>query len=198
MKSKGTKGILIVIILAFLVVGYYSYLSNRTKETAEEVQTESSLTPVQQVLAQDFTRNYPQTPREVLKHYGEITKCFYSEDITDEELRALGLKALELYDEELVAKQGNTYLDSLKSDVAAMRSSGTIVSGYKLSSSTDVEYFTKNERECAGLYCIFTLRNGTSMEATEEVFILRKDDKQHWKILGWDLAEPGKKQVGNS
>lgn len=195
MKTKGTKTMLIVIVFAFLVVGYYTYLSNRTKETSEIIQSEGSITPVQQVLAQDFQINYPQTPREVLKTYSEITKCFYNEEITDAELNALGLKILELYDDELVAKQGNTYLESLKSDVAAMRSRGTVISGYKLSASTDVDYFKKNDRECAGLYCIFTLRNGTNMESTEEVFILRKDDKQHWKILGWDLAEPGSKDM---
>jgi len=198
MKSKGTKGIIIMLVLAFLVVGYYTYLSNRTKVSEDNIQTDSSITPVQQVLAQNFQMNYPQTPREVLKHYCEITKCFYNEEITDSDLNALGLKIMELYDDELVAKQGTAYLSTLKNDVAGMRSQGTVISGYKLSASTDVKYFTKNDRECAGLYCIFTIRNGTKMESTEELFILRKDGEGHWKILGWDLAEPGKNETGNS
>ncbi len=185
---RGNKGIFIMLMMVLLVVGYYSYLSNRTKEEESQIISETKLSPVEEVLAMDLNRNYPSTPREVVKCYAEITKCFYNETYSDEQLKLMGSKIQELYDADLVTKQGTSYQDNLKTDVALMKSQGTIVSGYKTSASTDVEYFTKDERDCAGLYCIFTLRNGTATQATQEVFILRKDDKGHWKILGWDVA----------
>lgn len=188
MKGKSNKTFLILIILVVLVVGYYAYLSNRAKEDKAEIIASTNVTHVQEMIAQDYTRNYPATPREVVKHYAEITKCFYGETYTDEELEKLGYKIRELYDADLVIKQGNGYIENLKKDVQDMVAAGTVVSGYKVSASTDVKYYTKDGRECAGLYCIFTLRNGTSMQSVEEIFILRKDDDGHWKIFGWDVA----------
>ena len=94
MKGKGrsVKLVIIGIILVALVVGYYFYLSNKVK-TAREEQTE--VTAVQNVLMRDLERSYPPTPKEVLRYYCEITKCFYNEEYTEEELQELALKAQE-------------------------------------------------------------------------------------------------------
>ena len=62
------------------------------------------------------------------------------------------------------------------------------ISGYDLSSSTDVYYFTEKGDECARLYCIFNVKQGASSVPSMEQFVLRKDENGHWKILGWDLV----------
>ena len=58
-----------------------------------------------------------------------------------------------------------------------------------VSASTDVEEFVVDGRECARLYVTYRLRQGTEYIYSNEVFIMRKDENGHWKILGWELLE---------
>ncbi len=187
-NRDGVKGFLIGIVLICMVIGYFYYLSNKeSKETTEEV---VQTTAVQEVLMRNLENNYPPSPREVLKYYGEIVQCFYGEEYTEEEFLELAAKVLELYDDELVAnKTQQQYLDDLRFEVDNMKEQGIVVSSYSLPSSTDVEEFKKDGFRWAKLYCNFSLRKGTQLEITNEVFLLRKDDAGHWKIYGWQLVE---------
>lgn len=187
-NRDGVKGFLIGIVLICMVIGYFYYLSNKeSKETTEEV---VQTTAVQEVLMRNLENNYPPSPREVLKYYGEIVQCFYGEEYTEEEFLELAAKVLELYDDELVAnKTQQQYLDDLRFEVDNMKEQGIVVSSYSLPSSTDVEEFKKDGFRWAKLYCNFSLRKGTQLEITNEVFLFRKDDAGHWKIYGWQLVE---------
>lgn len=188
-RFKGTKGAIVLLLLFFMLIAYYFYLSNRNRGVVEE-ESNVEATRVQDILIQDLERNYPATPKEVIKYYSEITQCVYNEEYTEEELERLSNRALELYDSELAnMKSKEAYLKDLKADVSKFKQEKIVVSSYRVSNSTDVKYFTVSGRECAGLYCTYTLRKGTSLEYTQEVFILRKDEVGHWKILGWDLAD---------
>ena len=74
MKRSGVITIIIIgLILVAVVVGYVINL-NRKSDANEETVVES--TAVQKVLQRDLERNYPPTPKEVVKYYAEITKCF--------------------------------------------------------------------------------------------------------------------------
>lgn len=183
-RFKGKKGTIILILLLCMLLCYYFYLSNKKQEAKEEaVET----TAVQDVLLRDLSRNYPATPKEVIKYYAELTKCFYNEEYSEEQLKQLGEKAMELYDEELAAYQPQPgYIDSLKSDIDDFRQEEIKVSSYNVANSTDVDYYSVDGRECARLYCSFTLRKGTNLQTIEEIFVLRRDEKGHWKILGWE------------
>lgn len=181
-QFRGTKGIIVLLILICMLLCYYFYLSNRKDKTdAEVVET----TAVQEVLLRDLSKNYPATPKEVIKYYSELTKCFYNEEHTEEELKKLSDRAMEMYDADLAANQTGEYENNLKEDIIAFKQSGIQVSSYRVSSSTDVEYFYSGDRECASLYCTYTLRKGTDLLGVEEQFVLRKDEDGHWKILGW-------------
>ncbi len=192
MKGKGrsVKLVIIGIILVALVVGYYFYLSNKVK-TAREEQTE--VTAVQNVLMRDLERSYPPTPKEVLRYYCEITKCFYNEEYTEEELQQLALKAQELYDDELVAnKTQEQYLKDLKSEIAERKENKCTISGYELSPSTDVKEYTKDGYTCATMYCTLKLKQDGKTTQSMEQFVLRKDEEGHWKIYGWQLVNASK------
>lgn len=186
-NAQGIKGMIIMLVLLALILGYYAYLSNRSKKDKSE---EVVISAVQEVLMRDMEKNYPPTPKEVLKYYSELTQCFYNEELTEEELRDLGMRARELYDDELVANQTEEeYLSDLEFDVASFHSKGLTVFSFSTSSSTDVEEFTLDGRKWARLYCIYNLRQGSAMLSTQEVFLMRKDEDGHWKIYGWDLVE---------
>lgn len=183
-RFASTRGMIVFLLLVCMLAGYYFYLSNKT-EKDEEVDA----TKVQEVLLRDLSRNYPATPKEVVRYYSEIMQCLYNEEYTEEELEQLAEKVLEIYDSDLVAFQSEEYINKLRDDVTDYKTRGVSVSSFKTSNSTDVEYFTKDGRQCAGIFCTYTLRLGSSLEAVEEVFILRKDEEGHWKIFGWDDAK---------
>lgn len=188
--SKTIKIVIIALILASLVLGYYFYLGKKTGEQQTDTQVE--ITVVQSVLMKDLERSYPPTPKEVLKYYCQITQCFYNEEYSDEELLQLASKIQELYDEELVAnKTQEEYLSDLKTEIIQMKQNQYTITGYEISASTDVERFVQNGRSCARLYCTFSLKQAgsTGTMTSMEQFVLREDEDGHWKILGWELAE---------
>lgn len=190
-RFSGNKGVIIFTVLAILIAGYFYYLSNRNVPQPEEAVPEIEvMTPVQQVLVRDLDTNYPPTPREVVKYYSEISQCFYNEELTEDDIYALGMKARELYDEELVANQTEAdYIDSLKYDIQDFKSKKRTIASYEPSSSLDVETFSEDGFEWARLYCNYGVKQGEILYNSNTIFILRKDENDHYKIYGWKLAK---------
>ena len=78
MKRSSVIGIIVFgVILVAVVAGFAFSLSHR-KEVAE---ADTQPTPVQKVLMRDLERNYPPTPKEVVKYFADITQCFYNEEL---------------------------------------------------------------------------------------------------------------------
>ncbi|MBQ7954646.1 MAG: hypothetical protein IJ282_02740 [Lachnospiraceae bacterium] len=186
-SQKSTlKGSIVIILLLVVIVGYYYYLSNKEKEKEEQ---NPKITAVQEVLMRNLESNYPPTPREVVKYYSEITKCFYNEECTDGELEQLADKADQLFDTELAEHNDwGGYMISLRSEIDDFKENQILISTYIISSSVDVEYFEDDGYEFARLHCIYTLKQGNAKQDIDEVFLLRKDENKHWKIYGWDNA----------
>jgi hypothetical protein len=186
-KSKGVKGTILIIVLIAFIVSYYFYLSNREK-TAEE----NTVSAVQDVILRNLDNNYPPTPREVIKYYSDITKCLYNESYSDEELEQMADKLLEMYDDELAENNPrDQYITSLKADVADFTKNSYSIVNYSVSTSTDVEEFTKDGRQCARLYCTYSVKNGSNYTSSKMEFVLRKETSSgHWKILGFELVNP--------
>ena len=174
-KEKGqgrVKALIIVIFLLCLVLGYYYYLSN--KRSGRESEQQVKATAVQEVLMRDLESNYPPTPREVVKYYAEITRCFYGEDYTDEDFKDMAMKIQKLYDDELVAnKTEQQYLDDLLLEINGLKDQQVVISSYSPASSTDVEEFVQDGYSWAQMRCTFNLRQGTQFQKTEEIFLLR-------------------------
>ena len=169
------------------VVGYYAYLSNRSH--AERA--EASMTVVQSTLSRDLTNAYPATPKEVIRYYNEIMKCLYNEDCTDEEIEQLGYKARELYDEELLqANEIGAYLINLKAEVKQFKEKNRRIASSAVANSTDVDIYKMDGYSFARISSGYTFMEGSTSYPTRYVFLLRRDDKKHWKIYGWkDYAD---------
>jgi hypothetical protein len=185
MKSpKGVKGFIIILILVLLVIGYYYYLSNRSYRDRKEA--EVVVTPAQSLLLLNFDINYPPTPKEVVKQYMEFSKVLHNENLSDEEVEAVGLKLLEILDDDLVAnKTKEDYIKDLKSEIKTFRDNDYSIVNMYTSQSTDVDFFTVEGRECASLYGTFSIRTSSGTQLLQDIFILRKDSDGHWKIYGW-------------
>ncbi len=186
LMRKGPKSAAVLAVMVITVFALYYYLVNKVERSDPEVETSA----VEDVLLKNLETDYPATVREVIKYYNEIMSCYYSENPTDEELKKLADKAMELYDAELVDYQSEEmYIEDLKAEIAAFVASDTVLSHVALSSSTAVDYYTYNGRECAQIRCIYTMRQKTGLMTIKEVYVLRKDDSGRWKILGWTPAE---------
>ena len=189
-KNDSAKRIVIMIILAAIVVGGFAMIALRNKPSEA---TPNTLTPVEEVLSRNLGNNYPGTPKEVLKYYSEITRCFYSEPYTPEQLGELAAKSRDLLDDELRAQQDDErYLNDLKTSIDIFKSNDRNISSYSVSSAADIDYYRFENADWAKAMCVFTIREGTKMVATQEEFLLRKDPQGHWKIFGWRIYDKDK------
>ena len=123
------KGVLIVLVLAVLIVTYSVHMSNLAKGKEDEgtVKTDA----VTELLQRNLTTNYPQTPKEVIKYFSEITQCYYNEEYTDEQLILLADQMLKLYDPELANfKSHDDYIQDLKDDIAEYKFNNYTISSF--------------------------------------------------------------------
>lgn len=184
--KNGSKKYIVLGIMVITAFALYYYMVNRTKTNQPELET----TAIQDVLLKNLENDYPATVREVVKYYNEIMMCFYNEEHTEDELEKLAQKAMELYDDELADYQNEVqYMANLEAEIEGYKGSGTVISTTALASATDVDYYTHGGRDCAKIRCLYTLRQGTRLQVLKEVYVLRKDDAGHWKILGWAVAD---------
>lgn len=190
MKTKKgkftTQTTIVVMVLIVAVVGYYCYLVNRSNRRVEE----RTLTTVENILLRDLENNYPPTPKEVIRYYNDIIKCFYNEECSQEQLEELALKARGLYDQELLDHNAwDTYIFNLEAEIQDFKNNNRKISNISLAASTDVDEFTKNGYKFAKIRCGYNILQGRDASSTIQVYLLRKDGDGHWKIYGWDLAE---------
>ena len=94
LMRKGPKSAAVLAVMVITVFALYYYLVNKVERSDPEVETSA----VEDVLLKNLETDYPATVREVIKYYNEIMSCYYGENPTDEELKKLADKAMELYD----------------------------------------------------------------------------------------------------
>lgn len=186
MKFKGMKGIIILFFGGLCILGIFFRMNNKKTPGSEEEKV-AKVTAVDEVLQRNLVTNYPNSPKEVVKYFAEITKCYYNEDLSEDgKLEEVADQMLKLYDDELVSyKTHMDYLFDLQSDINFYKENGYTISSYAPSASTDVFYFREDGFDWARLYCAFTIKSGQYRKTINEVFVLRKDENSHWKIYGW-------------
>lgn len=193
--NKGVKRLLAGLGFVIIIATFYYLISNRNITTTSEVPAKMSV--VQDLLSRNLTKDYPPTPKEVVKLYADITVALYSEDYTDEEYHDLALMMRSLFDVKLAENTPeDVYLNSLKNEIDGIRNPGYKISSYSLGAATDVEYFKKDAHDCARLRAAFTMKNikNKYVRLTRETFILRKDFDGHWKIFGWAMDKEDEEQ----
>lgn len=188
-RLKKMRGIIVLVVLVALAVGYYFYLSNRRGVYDDD---NVEITRVQEILMKNIDKNYPATPKEVIKLYSDISQCFYNEKYSEEELQGLAKMAYGLFDADLVAiNPWDRYFSNLKTEIEDYKKKNYVISAYTTSSSVDIEHekFTKDGYTCTRVYVYYTMRRGTKITTVDEVFVLRKDKSGYWRIFGWQLVE---------
>ncbi len=178
---KKSRIIIIVLVCVGLLVGGYAYWMNSNSGASSE---DIELTKVQQLITKDLEKNYPQTPREVIKTYSEIISCFYNEEYTENELEKLVDQTLLLMDEELAANNPkNDYFKAVKEEILEYESADRTIVSYTLPSSNEVEFRTVDDRECAYVETSYFIKEKNSYNKTYQTYVVRKDEDGQWKIL---------------
>jgi hypothetical protein len=186
MKKALRIGIAIICMVS-LVVGYYAYLSRRNDNASAKDNVE--LSEVQSILTKNFKKDYPATPRAVVKWYNRIITAYYSEEYTQEQLEQMADQARMLMDDELLKyNPRDTYLASLSMEIEDYHNRERIIVSSTVSDSNEVQYKKVNGYDCAFLSTYYFIREGSSYTRTYEDFCLRKDSNGNWKILTWRLS----------
>lgn len=185
MKKAGI--FLAALICICVVLGGFYYVNDKKKTTAED---NTKLTEVEKVITKNLDSSYPKTPREVVKFYNRIITCYYANQYSEEQLNQLVDKAQELFDDEL--KQNNPkerYLLAVKTDVEKYESESKTISQSNVCDSNDVLYKTVDGDDLAYVTASYFIKEGTSYSKTYQEYVLRKNDKGQWKILGYEKVE---------
>ena len=186
-----TKITIFLVFLIILVVGYYSYLSGKNRTE----QQEAVMSEVDTALSRDLNNNYPATPKEVIKYYNDLIKCFYNEDCTAEEIQELGRKSLQLFDEELRENnEEDTYLTRLQGEIKSYQDKKRKIASISLAPSTNVDYYAADGYSFARISCGYGMTENGKKSSTMLVYLLRRDENRKWRIYGWETAE----QLNNS
>lgn len=183
-----------MVVLALFVLAAFYIINNRAKRIEKDV---DKVSPVKELLVMDLSANYPNTPKEVVRMYAEITRCFYGESYSEDEFIALAKLSRELFDQELIDNQDEeSYIRALRAEVALYKQKNSTISSVSISSSADVEYYNFKDDEWAQLVVIYSIKTGSSTSPTKERFLLRKDDEGHWKIFGFRNESLNKSENG--
>ena len=183
------RTVILVICVAVIIVGYYFYLSRRDGSITEEdgLAADSELS---KVLAKDFSKEYPETPRSVVKWYNRIIMLYYDEDTGDDDVDRLCDQAMMLFDADLLqANPREFYLANVKADITDYHSRGREIRQTSVQSSGDVEYKTMKDRDYAYVIAYYFTKEGSTYTRTYQKFALRKDDTGKWKILAIELTD---------
>lgn len=170
----------IAAVVLVLIYVNQSKQANDLKETSME-----KLSEVEELLELDLDNEYPETPKEVAKLHGDMTRLLYS-GVEDDEIKDLAIKIRELYDDEFLDKNPEEqYLAELYTDIALWNQVNRRIELNVVASEENEENYEKEGKQYATAYISFTI---TERGKTSELrrYIMRKDKDDRWKILGWD------------
>ena len=179
---------LIALLCAVLVIGYYYYLSHRNDHRSAE--NDTKLTEVDKIVTTDLSKDYPSTPRAVVKYYNRIITAYYGEEYSQKELEQMADQARSLMDEELLSHNSRAdYLTALKADIDDYAKREKKILQSSVSDSDDITYATVEGSYCAYVNAYYFCKEGKHYSRTYQEFVLRRNDEGQWKILSFRLTK---------
>ncbi len=184
--KKNIKIIIVLAIFAVLGISYYFYLAN--KPWNNDVESENP--ELAKLLTFDVENNYPQSPKEVVKLYAQITRAYYKTKLTDDQIEVLGMKARLLFDDKLKEQQTDEqFLMALRSDIDLYQGLGRYVADYEICNSSLIQYKTIRGEQYAIIPMKYIIRQGKETVSAYHSFKLHKDEDGKWKLLYWEATD---------
>ena len=175
---------IISLACAALVVGYFIYLNKKNSKTEEP---DKQLTETEIIETTDFDKNYPETPRAVVKWYNRIAAVIYNNDLGDVKLEAVGEQERKLLDDDLLKlNPEKDFYNNLEKEMKENEERKRTIVSSEVSESADVTYKTVAGYECAYVYAYYFGKEGNNFTRTYQKFCLRKGKQGRWKILTFE------------
>ena len=191
-KKKSSLGATIVGILfgAVFIVGIYLTVTRGRQQNA--IEADAVVSEANTLISRDLEKDYPATVREVMKYYCRITKCLYSDGVSEVQLTELTDKLRELYSDDLLAANDRTEMIGLiKTEIKNYEKAGSKIQSYNVAESGEIKYYRNETPQRAIINIYFTIKQekDNSFDRAYEEFVLVQDAKDRWKIMGWRMAE---------
>lgn len=184
-KNRTVATVIVMLVIALAIISFYFYWLYRIKP--QDGSSMENMTEVEKLLSKDLELNYPETPREVVKLFGNMMKVLYDE-LKDDDTEALAMKIRELYDEEFLANNPQeTYLNNLYTDIASWKENDRRIANYLLVNKELEQEEVIDGVEYAIIYIAYTIQENGKFTETWKV-LLRQDANKKWKILGWQIV----------
>lgn len=188
-KKKETggnaKSILVAIFLVGLLLFYFNHLSNNTANR----RTAAQKSEIEQLSEYDYVREYPKTPRDVVKLHNRYLKLFYGQSLKDDELEVLNNNIRRLYCKDLLfMNPEESSLGSLKADIKNMKEEKISYKLCELPEGSQVTTYSKDGKEYANLEVQITLNTKDQRGYLYVEYVLIKENDQ-WKIYGWGQSK---------
>ncbi len=188
--TRVIRAVVLALIFAVLVVGYFFYLTRMAPTRATEEAKVAEQSELERVLSADFQNNYPATPREVMKWYNRILTLYYSGEPSSRQVDQLCDQALSLMDQELKEENPrDDYIQSVKYSIGDYKEKGRKIIEYKVADTKKIKEKQVNGKRVAYVLSYYFLRDGNDYEKTYQMYALRKDRKGRYKILAFQLAD---------
>lgn len=177
-KQRTLITIFVMSTIAVLVMLSYYYLVNRPEVNDDEP------TEVEVLINKDLELYYPATPKEVVKLFSDILQNLYTE-LDKDEYNALSLKIRELYDEELLEINPlDKNLNQLSNEIIEWQDSKRRIVKTSYVNEKDNRSRVEDGVEYHTINVAYTFEE-KSRFIENYSFLLRKDENNRWKILGW-------------
>lgn len=188
---------IMVVIIAIIVVSYYFMLTKRFSSSEETSSVATNELDV--CLTQDFVKNYPNSPRDVVRWYNRITKVCYGENPNNGQIDKLCDQLRLLMDNELLANnpKGNQ-LAGLKMDIEKYKNRKRTIYTTSEGEHSDVRYVTaKNGDDLAYVTAAYYIREASSSSTNYQTFCLKRDGQGKYKIIAFQRTdENGNRVIG--
>lgn len=182
---------IITIACVLLICGAFYLLTQNQSGNQEK-----ELTEIEKVLVKDLEKDYPKTPREVVKYYNRIVSCYYDRETSVDQLGKLVDQMMYLMDEDLLLiNPRDEYFNTVVADVEMYKQQKKYIVNTTVCDSNDVVYFKDPKGnpdkpdEMACVAVTYFVKKDGKFSNTHQEFILRKDDEGRWKMLVFYAVE---------
>lgn len=187
------RTIIFGLIIAALIVAFYFYLSNRTSSNEEKGQ-DAARTELETVLSKDISKDYPGTPRAVIKWHNRILQLYYNGKLENSDITRLCDQDMLLWDADLLQlNPREVYLNTLNGSIADYRAHGRKIQSSDVADTDDVRYSKKDGRNLSYVIATYFITEGSGYTRIYQNYCMRQDSAGRWKILAFQLCD----SVGN-
>ncbi len=182
---KNAKYVIIAIACICAICAGFFFFSQGNQEP------EKDLTEIEKVIVKDLEKDYPKTPREVVKFYNRIAKCYYgSEQPTEKQLNDLVDQMLCILDDDLLLRNPrDSYYSSVVQDISQYKREKKQLVSTDVCDTNEVKYITDDKGgkkdKLAYVDASYFLNTDGKFAYTYQQFVLREDEDGNWKIIAF-------------